>query len=129
MITIRREQLEALGAPFAAQFVDQAVRQIAAQFPEQYAALGERAVRAGVVHGIDRAEQHGFSSDGEVLAYLAMTFLFGHDFDSGLPWAEAVLQQRGSPAERLARLQSEALLHEAEGAGYRSSLAKDAGHG
>ena len=129
MITIRREQLDALAAPLAVQFVDEAVAHVAKLFPEQYAELGKEATREAVVHAIDRAEHHGLSSDGEVLTYVTLTFIFGRDFDSELSWAEAALRRRGSTVERLAHLQTEALMHESEGTGYASKLGGGADNG
>jgi len=119
VITIRREQLEALAEPFAIQFVERAVEHLRTHFPDQQAALGDEATREAVVFGIRRAEHHGFSSDGEVFAYLALMFVFGRDFDREIAWAREALGRLGSSAERMAQLENEALLHELEGTGYR----------
>lgn len=129
MITIRREQLDALAAPFAARFIDRAVARVQERFPAQCAALGEAGTRDAVVLALARAEQHGFGSDEELLTYLMLMFTFGRDFDTTLEWARAALRRRGSAGERLAHLRADAMEHEDEGQGYLGPGARGAGHG
>jgi len=124
MLIIRREQMRALAAPSFEQFVRRGLAHVQAHFGDQFAGLGEAAVRDAVLHAVERAESYGLTTDEDVLSYLTLMFVFGRDFDRdpGLSWASEALEDPGrSAAFRMGRLKSLALSHERAGCGYRAA--------
>jgi hypothetical protein len=130
MLTIRREQMRILAAPSFERFVRRGLTLVETHFGDQFASLGEAAVRDAVLYAVERAERHGLTTDQDVLSYLTLMFVFGRDFDRDprLAWASEALQAPGrSAAFRMSRLQSLALSHQHAGCGYRA--AGQASHG
>ena len=117
MLKIRSAQLDALAAPFAEDFVRRACAQVEAQFPDAVTQLGADGTREAVRRAIDRADVHELTRDGDVLGFVTLTFAFGRDFDTNLPWAAAVLAKAGR-SMRMAELEAEAACHHEEATGY-----------
>jgi hypothetical protein len=93
MFTIRREQMETLRIHVVAQYVEQAVRRIRAQFPATCAALGPDGTEALVKDGVARAERHGIEENREVDRFIDLMLRLAPTFDElpAFAWARAIL--------------------------------------
>ena len=122
MLTIRREQMRILTAPFFEQFVRGGISHVEKHFGDQFVSIGEPEVRKAVLHAVERAESYGLASDEHVLLFLTLMFAFGRNFDRDLSWAcEALRAPEGSAGIRVSRLRSLALAHQKDGRGYLAS--------
>lgn len=82
-------------------------------FPRHCSALGEDGLDEWIEIGLERAREHGFSSERDLCKYLNLTFTFGSDFDSDptLIWAREALSSGGLATPRMDRLYAAALDH------------------
>jgi hypothetical protein len=93
MLTIRKEQEEALGRDRLRRFVIQMEQHLRQFFPARCAELGDEAVREWIHHGIERAAVYGVVAERDVCKYIDVMFTCGREFDEDpkLPWAREIL--------------------------------------
>jgi len=113
MLTIRREQMEALEAAAVRDFERRMLAHLRQFFPKHLAVLGEPTLRAVIRFGVGRGSIHGFTTEHDLCLYVDLMLLLGSLFDEDpqLPWADAILHDAGIPdsAERAERLYDEAM--------------------
>jgi hypothetical protein len=58
--------------------------------------LGPAAARETIEYGLERASAYRIAAESEVVAYVALMFQYGRDFDAdpALPFADMILEQR-----------------------------------
>jgi hypothetical protein len=104
MLTIRKEQVEALSAAGVENFIDRAAEHVGKFFPEHVKALSGERLREDIRYGITRAASHGIVAERDVCKYIDLLFAFGRDFDTdmGLDWAQAILggSEMDDPTEK-----------------------------
>jgi hypothetical protein len=112
MLTIRQEQMEALGRMMLERFADDMVRHLRESFPSKCAALGEVGVRDAIQDGISRAGRYGVQKHSDICRFIDMMFVFGADFDTNpkMLWAARILTDPSitDPDTRMYRLYEEA---------------------
>lgn len=93
MLTIRTEQLRALGGVSLQAFEDQLVEHCRGFAPRLYALRGEPTLRRVVRSGMQRAREIGFMRRGPTRFWIELMLAFGHAFDTDpqLAWAAAAL--------------------------------------
>ncbi len=93
MLTIRKEQEEALSQALSAVFEDQMTVHIKKHFPTHYEALGEGNCRELIRYGIELAATHGFISERDVCKFIDLMICFGVQFDTDAKqtWAAGIL--------------------------------------
>lgn len=125
MLTIRAEQMRVLAAPSLARFEERMVRHVNRHFAEACARMGPDEVRDVVAYGCDRALDHGFATEKDLMRYLNLMFTFGPTFDRhpDHAWAAAILSDAGP--DRMARLYARAV--QEEGRGHRPDASAPAG--
>lgn len=105
MLKIRKEQYEELGKIALKRFEDSMIEHIKEFFLEQYEISGEPTIRNVIQYGIERAENHGFTTERDVCLYINTMMLLGSNFDTDLqlPWASQILQDESitMPATRI----------------------------
>ena len=108
MLTIRKEQVEALSAAGVENFIDRAAEHVGKFFPEHVKALSGERLREDIRYGITRAASHGIVSERDVCKYIDLMILYGRDFDKdpNLPWAQSVLRNQAirNPSSKIERL-------------------------
>lgn len=113
MLVIRDAQVTALGAAVVDRFIERMVRHAETHFPDACRGAGREGTRRAVEHGVRRALGYGITACDEVCKYLNVMFVFGlrFDEDAELPWARAVLEDRGPPrkSSKVERLYATAL--------------------
>ncbi len=111
MITILDHQRDALAQAAQHSFETRLLSHLAGLFPEAVGALGPGAAREAVRQGTKRAARHEITSERGVFAYLEVAFLLGHDFDTELDWAAAILADLAlaDPDDRIQTVLEEAL--------------------
>jgi|SRR5580698_618850 hypothetical protein len=80
MLTIRRQQFEALEQASRRNFRDRATAHIAAEYPEYFSEAGEEGTRRLVLAGIEKAAAHGITTEGAVLVFIELMVEVGTDF-------------------------------------------------
>jgi hypothetical protein len=119
MLTIRREQMRILTAPFFEQFVRRGISHVQKHFGDQFVLIGEPEVRRAVLHAVERAESYGLTTDEHVLLFVTLMFAFGRNFDRDLSWASETLRAPERNAGiRMSRLRALALSHQKDQRGY-----------
>lgn len=100
MLTIRKPQLEALGARHRAAFAARIAEHLGRFFPERCRVLGADGVAEAVEHGITRAALYGITSERDVCKYIDLMFVFGRDLDraESHPWAARILARHATMA-------------------------------
>ena len=113
MITIRRDQYQALEALALVSFESRLLAHLQRCFPEHVGKLGEEAARSAIRDGIARAHGYGIVSERQVCIFIDLMFALGERFDRDPkhPWARAILLgfDRKAPATRIDRLYDRAL--------------------
>lgn len=94
LVTLRRAQLERLGAAMMDEFQLRLEQHVRLVFPRRTAALGDDGVRALIAKGVRRAQELRLSTERGVTRFTDLLFAFGEDFESrgGLAWMSAILQ-------------------------------------
>jgi len=94
MLTIRREQMDALKQVPRKVFTDRMLLHLREYFPVDCERLGKAQTRSVIDFGIERAERHGFDACEDVCCYITLMFIFGSYFDEDpqLLWAAKVLE-------------------------------------
>jgi hypothetical protein len=105
MLTIRREQMEVLGAYMRQSFEDRLVQHIAQSFPAQFRKLApppgnDEPVRTLIKQGIERAGDHGITSERDVRRFIDLMVTLGPDFETkaDTAWAQSILRDKTLPA-------------------------------
>jgi len=97
MLTIRREQMDAL---LAYQRLSMAVTHAGKCFPEQCARLQPEDLWQTAQSAMRRAASYGLTSMRDALQFLDLAMALGPDFDSRLPWARQILEDRSGTGSR-----------------------------
>ncbi|NTX10560.1 hypothetical protein HUA76_07160 [Myxococcus sp. CA056] len=112
MLTIRKNQLSALGAVSEQRFEADLREHLRRHFPEELRALDDAALAAHVREGMSQAKARSLTSRQGLTWYLEVTALHGLDFESRpeLRWAAQMLDDADvtEPHERMRRLHLEA---------------------
>lgn len=107
MLKIRKEQMDELAKVPLGNFENGMVEHVKRFFPKYHDVMGEPAVRKTIRYGVDRAEEHGFTTERDVCQYINLMFLLGSDFDTDiqLPGLAAVFGDTSAkePGERMDR--------------------------
>ena len=82
MLTIRREQLEALAEARKRDFERRVRVHLEETQPELHDELGEETVRASIQWGIERALGHGLESEYDIARYIDAMYALGPEFDA-----------------------------------------------
>jgi hypothetical protein len=80
MLTIRNEQLTAMGTARALNFADDMVQAVASHFSRQYARLGADETRALVHRTMARGAQHRIVTRGAIAVFIELVLEFGEQF-------------------------------------------------
>jgi hypothetical protein len=107
MLTIRREQIEALNADMRRRFEARMVTHVNQFFIQRCQLLGDVGVREWIVAGIERAAKYGIKAEVDVCRFIDVMFVFGREFDTNprYPWASRILNARAaSPRARIDHL-------------------------
>lgn len=93
MLTIRKEQLEALRQYHLQKFEDEMVEHLKKTQVEHWKVMGEADGRKVIRLGIKQAGSYGFTRRGPVRFYIDLMFTFGSFFDTDpqYPWASGAL--------------------------------------
>lgn len=93
MLTIRREQWDALGRCSSESFEERCVDWLMRNRPRDCEKFGENALRELVHTGALRCERYRITSEPDVRQFIEMMLDWGPDFDRSpdLPWAAEVL--------------------------------------
>jgi hypothetical protein len=93
VLTIRSEQLEAIGLARTREFERRAAGHVREYFSESYHAMGEEEVLASVRKALSKGREYGFDSEYDVVRYLNLMYALGFDFDRDIryPWAGEIL--------------------------------------
>jgi len=110
MLTVRKQQADALAQVRGASFEDRMVAHLNRCVPEVTEPIGEPGTREVIRYGVTRARAHGFITELQLCRYIDLMCFFGVDFDSDLEWARNVLAQAEprEPEARMRRLQAAA---------------------
>lgn len=81
MLTIRKQQMDALAAYMARRFEDRMVAHLAAEFPAPAKERGEPALRALVQAGVRKGADHGIETERDVARLIKLMFEFGVEFE------------------------------------------------
>jgi hypothetical protein len=113
MLTIRKEQMQALSRVTIQEFEKDMAQHLTQFFPDESAAMGDKALRAHIRHAIARAKEYGVTSERDLCKYLNLTMVYGRDFDTDpeLEWMRDFLADPDvpDPGERMSRLYAESL--------------------
>jgi len=93
MITVRKEQMDALSESMVHGFVRRMVVQLRSRFDATLHAATDDQLAKLVAFGIERAKPYGVVSEGDVSRYLEYMVEYGHDFDKNprTAWAQSIL--------------------------------------
>jgi hypothetical protein len=95
VLTIRKEQFDAISATRRSDFEDRVARHLLLFFPDKLALLRPDELRAFIRHGSTRASIHGLNTERDICKYLDIMCVFGRDFDTDkrLTWAAEILRR------------------------------------
>ena len=116
MLTLRRDQIEALHGAGVSRFEARAVEHVRRCVPDEAAALGEDGVRALVRRAITRGREYALEDEYDFLRLLNLFLVFGPDCDTDAaqPWIGESLRERGQPPRlRMDRLMARAEVFDA----------------
>jgi hypothetical protein len=93
MLTIRKEQMEALNAVMRERFIEKTMRHLRDLFPEETKPLAEPDLRAFVEDGMKRAGGYSIVSEREVTLFIDLMMGLGKDFEAqpNRDWIKRVL--------------------------------------
>ena len=94
MLTIRREQMEALGRYSLDQFEAAMIRHLRTRFPAQTETRIDSDLREMIKNGIGRAAVYDITLENDVKRYLEYMVLYGPEFDQTpqTAWAGDILR-------------------------------------
>jgi len=135
MLTIRNEQLRALGAPQQDAFLNQMAAHLRSFFPERADGLEDRSLKHKVAEALAGASALGLSGRRDLCRYLNLVGLYGWHFEKSEAFAgmRARLEDPAisSPSERLENVWSRCLQQqetERNNRDLRRSLGIDEAH-
>jgi hypothetical protein len=101
MLTIRREQMEALEEAQKHQFALEMVEHLHSYSPTHAARIGDPELYQVARSGLARAEQYGLTLRGPVRLFIELMVLLGSHFDTDpqYPWAAEILNDRSTSDE------------------------------
>ncbi len=112
-MNIRPEQMTQLAQAAERDFQQRMGSHLREFFPEQYAGLGEAAVREAVQEAIQKARSYQILAERDICKYADVMSAFGRDFDrnAALGWASSILNDPAlrDAGARVNRLADEAL--------------------
>ena len=96
MLTIRKEQMEALAPVMLKSFECRVYAHLLRVFERQCNELGEPVVRERIRQGITGAGEYGITLEYDVVRYIDLMFILSEDFDSNteLPWTARILKAK-----------------------------------
>lgn len=104
MLTMHQEQVDAFQEAARQRFENKMVEELKKFFPKLSAKLGAQGLRDVIRHGTTTAREYGIVRQCDVGRYIAVTLMFGPNFDkkvSSGPLYETLRDARlGGPAER-----------------------------
>lgn len=120
MLTIRNEQMKALGRVRRLGFEARLARHARKFFPEPCREMDDEALQMVCRRAIRRAARYDMVAEADVARFLSLMLVFGHRFDEdpSLPWARRLLAQNIGPTLKSNRLYLAALEHEHEARGF-----------
>jgi hypothetical protein len=94
LVTLRKAQLEQLGAAMMDEFQLRLLKHAREIFPRRTAALGNDGSRALIKKGVERAQQLRIRTERGVTRFTDLMFAFGEDFEDrgGLAWMADILR-------------------------------------
>ena len=97
MLTIRKQQNDALSQYMLRQFENNMILYLRSQFPTECGDKAEAELRDMVRSAIKNAEPYGIESEDGIQCYLGCMAKCGEDFDTNprTPWAGAILRDAG----------------------------------
>lgn len=117
MLTIRKDQIDALGALLREDFEQRALRRLCSAFPARVEAMRRNEDIAGAItRWIDEAFTFGIRDQQQVLRYLDYSLVLGAAFPHGpgFSWAKAILEDQSLfPVERIALLDEHLIFSDA----------------
>ncbi len=101
MLTIRKEQMEALSADRLRSFENQMVKHIAGAFPAKFRQIGEVETRTLIHEGIAKAATYAIESERNVALFIDLMVAIspGFDHDDGSSWMQPILQHPEMPEQ------------------------------
>jgi len=112
-MNIRPEQMTQLAQAAERDFQQRMGSHLREFFPEQYAGLGEQALRGAVEQAIQKARSYEILAERDICKYADVMSAFGRDFDrdAALGWASSILNDPAlrDPTAKVNRLAQEAL--------------------
>lgn len=100
MLTIRDEQMKALGQAMQDQFELRTLEHLHRRFPKQTENRTGEQLLTMIGRGISKASGYGIVSQIDVTRYIEYMVLYGPDFDSQLTWASEILQGPEVPTKQ-----------------------------
>jgi hypothetical protein len=100
-LTIRPDQLRALGLDRRRQYLEKLAARLRLEFPATFDDLSEEDTRQFILDGIDYAADYGLTSDEHVEIYLELMARFGRRFDAFCPWAGPILRLKLPPEQKI----------------------------
>jgi hypothetical protein len=112
MLKIRPEQMQAFQEAASHQFEEDIIGYLLEYWSRKCEQLGPVRLRESIRHGLRRAQAYGLTSQQDILRYINLMFLLGHDFDRDprFFWAHSILNDPNLGAtEKLDGLSARAL--------------------
>jgi hypothetical protein len=108
MLTIRPQQMAALGAYARDQFEANALREMMEEWPEEAERLGEDALRLQIKAGVTKAMRYGIEARSDVLDFLSLMMEWGPDFEMSpaYPWAQVILAAKNPGTLKIQQLEA-----------------------
>lgn len=99
MLTLRDDQMKALGAHLVAKFRNERVRHIQARYPQHYQNWGDAGVREFVDRAIVASEKWNLETEGAVGVLIELMLEYGEDFEkhADREWALKFLEHPELP--------------------------------
>jgi hypothetical protein len=113
MLRIRNSQMQTFEQAAMAAFELRMVEHLRTYFPWHYRMWGPETARNVVRYGIQKAQDHGFTTERDICLYLTLIATLGGNFDTDrqLPWAKQMLADSSirEPTIRIDRLTDRAM--------------------
>ena len=113
MLTIRKEQTEAMRRPLVEQRIVDLVAHVKQDFPEETRGQSDEELYDRIEETLKRAERYDITSDRDVYKYVNISMIYGIDFNEQdeTDWTADYLtdQEVTNPTHRMDRLYSEVI--------------------
>lgn len=102
MLSIRKEQMQALRKVARGRFVNEMMMHLRRQFPEQTMELSGDDLRALVEEGMNQADEYDVELRNDIRRYLECMVVHGRDFDTNeeTGWAGRILRDESLSGTR-----------------------------